>query len=695
MKSKFVYSIFLILVLLGLHQHIQAQDTSEPRDSIQETIDGKLYLKVKPYADKLVLRWGIDNSAAWLAIRETGVHIERVILDEHNQPLFSKGWERITSEPVKPWDESTFKAKGLSDTTNDALLLVGQTLFGGSSVQTDGIEDLPALEDASMEFENNFLLAFLGADMDTTAATALGVRYVDKSPVNNSYKYAYKIYPAQILPPVFQIDTAFFITHGKLKDEKYSPRYVQVKGEDEYVRIILPKDQLYNIYTSYYFERSEDGKNFVQLHKKPIIFNQLDSSLTYIFIDSIPNYKAYYYRVRGKDAFGDFSEYSPIVSGMATNQTAPPVGQLFASTNGIQVKLNWSQSTYRDRPIAGYIIRRGKQRSDLNEYLTEKLLPPTQTEFTDTPPSLTSGVFYQVLSVDTSGNYSGTNIQYVFAYDSIPPSVPTGLRAQVDSIGKVVLSWNMDYSDYIQGYRVFVSNVRNADFSPLNSDLVRDTVFVDSLDASVLNKEVYYRIVAVDGNNNHSDFSEILTVKRPKMVKDPAPVIGSYEVKSKMVQFSWDVPSNIDIKEIRILRKPQKDSTWMTIAYLPLESREYKDESVEESQVYEYAVATCDFEGRLSNISYPLSVFVYASNKPAPENLVIKNKGETKMLTWNHPGKAKVSYYILYKDTGEGLEQFDSVEGNITEYILGKDTGQRYGIRAVYNDSTKSTLVRF
>lgn len=107
----------------------------------------------------------------------------------------------------------------------------------------------------------------------------------------------------------------------------------------------------------------------------------------------------------------------------------------------------------------------------------------------------------------------------------------------------------------------------------------------------------------------------------------------------------------------------------------------------------EYALATLDFDGHQSVISYPLSVFVYATAKPAPEGFKISTKGEVRLLSWNRPSRTEVNHYILYKDTGEGLEQFDSVDGSL-EYNLGKDDAKNYGIRAVYKDASKSVMVR-
>lgn len=84
---------------------------------------------------------------------------------------------------------------------------------------------------------------------------------------------------------------------------------------------------------------------------------------------------------------------------------------------------------------------------------------------------------------------------------------------------------------------------------------------------------------------------------------------------------------------------------------------------------------------------------MYATAKPAPEGFKISTKGEVRLLSWNRPSRTEVNHYILYKDTAEGLEQFDSVDGSL-EYNLGKDDAKNYGIRAVYKYASKSVMVR-
>ncbi|MHC8948601.1 fibronectin type III domain-containing protein [Sphingobacterium hungaricum] len=686
-RILFISSLIYLLSPISL-----LAQTATEQDSVEEKITGTIFLKVKAYADKLVLRWGIDNSALWLVSNEVGIGIDRIILDEQNKPLLNS-WTRINTIPIKPYSEEIFRQKVLADTSNHALLIAAEALFGSPSIASPSVEDQEGLENASLEFENKYTLAMLAADMDPLAADALGMRYSDAIEVNGNYKYAYRVYVDTLLPEIFEIDTAFYLLPGGMKDEIYSPRNVKTVGKDGAIHIQIPNDRFYNTFSSYNVERSEDGKHFARLNNIPIVFNQLEDAEHFIYIDSVENYRKYYYRVNGVDAFADTSYYAPTMSSIAKQQTAPPSGFLTAVVEqGKKTHLSWTQDLYEDRPIAGFIVRKGVQMDQLDDYLTTALLPANQREFVDEKPNLVEGAYYQVLAVDTAGNYSGTNVQYVFAYDSIPPLSPSGLRGVADTTGKVTLSWNLNDSDNIQGYRVFMSNQKNGSFSPITSDFVRDTVFIDSLDRSVLNKEIYYRIVAVDGNSNHSDFSEIVTVLRPKMVMTPAPVIENYQVSQGKVSFSWVLPPAKDSKKTEVLRRLANDTTWITLAQVPLTTLNHTDSTVFSSQTYEYAVRVIDENNKASEISFPLQVFVYSTENNAPQNLIVKVENEQSILSWTVPEKGEVDYYIIYKEENNNLVQYDSVDGNQNSYS-DRNFGKKYGLKAVFKNQIMSIML--
>jgi len=688
---KFYIAVVAVLVLcLTLNKESSGQTPA--KESVNEKIAGNILLKVKAYENRIVLRWAINHSAVWLLVNDLGIKIDRIILDENNKPL-SKTWETISQIPVKPLGKPSYQTLALKNQSNNSLLLGAEALFGNASIKAPGIKNQSELMDAGMEFENKYTMAMLAADMDTLTANALGQRYTDRLQVNEKYKYAYRLYLSTKAPNIFSVDTAFYMVPGSSKAEKPAPRNVQAKNKDKAIHILIPNDGVYNTFTSYNIERGTDGRHFSRINDKPLVFNRLDSSSMFLFVDSVVNHKKYYYRVNGIDAFADTSYYAPTVSGMAQNFTAPPKGYLSAVVlNGKKVKLNWIQEKYEQRPIAGFIIRKGAAMDALDKYITEKMLPASQNEFIDEKTNLVAGAYYQVLAVDTSGNYTGSNVQFVFAYDSIPPIPPIGLKATVDTTGIVKLQWNRDSNDNIQGYRIFTSNRKTASFSPISSDFVRDTLFTDTLDKSILNKEVYYRIVAVDGNNNHSAFSDIVTAIRPKLVKTPSPVIKDYSVSNGSVTLTWALPSARDRKSTKILRRLAQDTVWNTIADVPLRILSYKDSLLQESSNYEYAVVVIDENNKWSEISFPLQVFVYATDSAIPEQFSVITRDNKTTLSWNKPKKGEVAYYVIYKDGGNGLTQLEATDGKFTEFT---DTGPaaKYGIKAVFKNNKTSAMV--
>lgn len=686
------FRVIIISLLLCITINIKTKAQVVQAKAADEKIIGNILLKVKTYDNRIVLRWAINHSGVWLLANKLGVKIDRIILDENNKPL-AKGWEPILQQPIRPWGKDYFRQSVLKHQNNNSLLLAAEALFGNASIASPSTKNQSELMDASMEFDNKYTMAMLASDMDTLAANALGQRYTDRLMVNEKYKYAYRVYLSDKAPNIFVVDTAFYMVPGSSKAEKLAPRNVQAKNKDKAIHILIPNDGVYNTFTSYNIERGTDGKKFSRINDKPVVFNRLDSSSTFLFVDSVVNYKKYYYRVNGIDAFADTSYYSPTVSAMAQNLTAPPKGYLSATVlAGKKVKLNWVQDNTEQRPIAGFIIRKGKAIDVLDEYITEKMLPATRKEFIDEKVNLVAGAYYQVLAVDTSGNYAGSNVQFVFAYDSIPPLSPTGLKVAVDTTGIVKLQWNIDYNDNIQGYRIFAANHKTASFSPISSDFVRDTIFTDTLDKSVLNKEVYYRIVAVDGNNNHSPFSEIITAIRPKLVKTPSPVIKDYSVSNGGVTLSWVLPPARDSKSTKLLRRITRDTVWNTIANVPLTVLSYKDSLLQESNNYEYAVVVVDQNNKWSEISFPLQVYVYATDSAVPEQFAVMMKDNKSTLSWQKPKKGEVAYYVIYKDNGNGLTQFDSVDGKLSTFT---DAGAaaKYGIKAVFKNNKTSAMV--
>lgn len=653
-----------------------------------DQINAALLLKVKGYKEgRMVLRWNIDNSTAWPFLQQTGVWIDYAILDENNKHT-TDDWVRLNPEPVKPWSPERFKNEGIETTTNNYLLVAAQALYGSTEVEADE-SNMETVIDADMAYQNIITLAMIGADRSPEAADVLGLRYEYPIDINSRYKYAYRVYAAGY-HPLFEVDTAYYIYPGHLKDEIDAPRMVHAHGKDGYIEVAWPKDGVYNNYTFYNIERSADGKTFHRLNQEPLLYNLADTlQQNFTYADSVANYTTWYYRVNGVDAFGDESYWSPPVSAMGSNQNGPPSAYLFLKPvpGSDEVDLTWEQQITPGRPLKGFVVRRGRERNMLDEAAHDELLPPDTRSFRDKPDYLVKGVYYQVLAIDTANNYSMSNVSFIFAYDTIPPAPPTGLKGTIDSLGVARLSWDRDYNDNVYAYRLFVSNNPEHTFSPVNATLIEDTVFVDSLSSTISNRKIYYKLVALDGYDNHSEESEILTLTRPKLVASPAPVIGLFNIGDKRVTFDYSFFEDEEIVAMQIYRRQVGEQEWVQIASVPAANTNYTDTTVNTGTRYQYMLRTKDVFDMLSTESFPLQVSVYPVSKKAPDiQLSTLSDNNSASLQWAIPSE-KVKYFIVYKDTGEGFMQYKSLPANTTNFSEPFTGKLRYGIKVVYENN--------
>ena len=681
MKTYYIIICSLLVSFLS----VSAQNTPS---ADFDGINAALLLKAKGYKDgRMVLRWNVNNTAAWPFLQHTGVWIDYAILDENNQHTTSD-WVRLIADPVKPWSPEKFKSSGIETSDDKYLLVAAQALYGSTEVTADE-NDMGSIIDADMAYQNIVTLAMIGADYSKEAADALGLRYEYALDINSRYKYAYRVYAAGY-HPLFEVDTAYYIYPGHLKNEVDAPRMVNAQGRDGYIEVAWPKDGVYNTYTFYNVERSADGKTFHRLNREPLLYNLADTlQQNFTYADSVANYTTWYYRVNGVDAFGDESYWSPTVSASGSNQNAPPTAFLYAklAPGSEEVELNWEQPVIAERPLKGFVVRRGRERHMLDEAAHADLLPPDARSFRDKPVDLVSGIYYQVIAVDTANNYSVSNVPFIFAYDTIPPAPPSGFKGTIDSLGVAHLSWERDYNDNVYAYRLFVANNPTHTFSPVNAALIEDTVFVDSLSATISNRKIYYKLVALDGHNNHSQATEILALTRPKLVASPAPVIGLFTVGDKRVTFDYSFYEDEEIVAMQVYRRQPDEQEWRQIASLPPANTNYTDTTVNTGVRYQYMLRTKDVFDMLSSESFPLQVSVYNLSRKAPElNLNTVLEENSASLQWILPGE-KIKHFIVYKDTGEGFTQYKSVPANETHFSEAASGKVRYALKVVYEDN--------
>lgn len=655
-----------------------------------QEIRGAILGKGKPYPDKIALRWNVSNYQIFKQLTQDGVLIDRMIIGKDNQPEGS-GWTRITPQPVKALALNDLKKPPFSSDT--ATAVVAEGLYGRSDLsKASGLVEQIRLQD--IDRQNRHLMVSLYASMSKEAALAAGLGYEDPLKPEVSKGYVYRLCPAVPDGSSGKIDTGFVYVSGA--DLHYRPLHFGLTARSGENQVILnwPVDE--SPYTGYYIERSTDNKTFTPLNTQIYLPNtDPDSTLEgdhYYYYDAVDNYIRYYYRLTGLNAFGEKVMFADTVSGMGVDRTPPESPLLKMVKDKNKVTFSWSKPA--DPDLKGYFLLTGKTVEANAELVETKLLPSLSLTYNFTLPENFRAAYYRLMVTDTSGNVSFSNPVYVFEPKTTPPAPPAGLRGYIDTTGMAVVHWRSDTTEALRGYRVLFSNHPDHEYSAV-SDLVQDTTFSWNAGLKTLTKELYVRITAVDGSFGHSRPSEPLLLERPDVVPPTKPVILHYENSISGVKLKWSDAVDADFEKFIIYRRePAADTLWKEI-HTATRATEFTDKDVRPATAYEYAVRAADRSGLFSPYSFPL----YLKTASGGEDQKILLTGtydvtqKNIQLRWTG-NRENVQFYILYKDKGEGLSLYKSLNASENAFSESGDRSPKglYGLKIKYKDNSESQL---
>ncbi|MGA1824543.1 MAG: fibronectin type III domain-containing protein [bacterium] len=166
----------------------------------------------------------------------------------------------------------------------------------------------------------------------------------------------------------------------------------------------------------------------------------------------------YYYAIKAYDATGNASDASNLASAttgqapITVDITPPAAPTNFDATADAynQITLTWTAPTAAD--LAGYFIYRGAS--------VIVMLASNVTSYTDTGLVGETPYSYWIKAFDRKGNLSEIAVDSATtpeAADTTAPSVPTGVRATVNSATQVTITWNAssDSDSGIAGYYIY------------------------------------------------------------------------------------------------------------------------------------------------------------------------------------------------------------------------------------------------
>ncbi|MDR1698921.1 MAG: hypothetical protein LBR75_03760, partial [Prevotellaceae bacterium] len=317
------------------------------------------------------------------------------------------------------------------------------------------------------------------------------------------------------------------------------------------------------------------------------------------------------------------------------------------------------------------------------------LLSAKKRDYNDKSTQRTN--YYRVHAI---GHNEGEEIAsfpyFAFQQDSIPPAPPTGLRGAIDSLGVARLYWDVNKEDDIQAYRVFASNDNTPDsFLSVSDTLLITPFFTDTLALNTLTNEIYYKVVAVDLNYNHSEMSEAFKMMKPDTIPPVKSLIKKISALEGAMELSWELSSSTDVNKLVLLR--QIGETGDTVAVKEwtgnLTVDKYTDTYAFEGERVRYFLQTYDTS---ENMSEDISFWETAKGTPPPciKNLQAtpnREKGVIELM-WERGDCSIEKIYIYRQVNGEKTLLLTTLGGiqRLFEYTKVKSgENYKYIVRAI------------
>ncbi len=656
----------------------------------------------KAYGDSIVIKWVPNNAGFWKEALLKGYEIKRTLdlssvrrSDNKDSSYYIDGILHreliIAGFGVKPY------LKPLPDSLQTKEYFGTDTLamVAASVMKKDKPNGLSPYAQAEAQ-QHAYASAMLAAEQSRLASEVLGLVYVDRNVVKG-HTYVYTINS-----PAGTIFSTAEVVVKNIKESIPPPTNVSAYGGFYTIHVTWPKTQNY---TFFHLERSDDkGKTFTRITKRPTMFFETAGSTDKnTYTDSVPLLNTtYYYRVIGINTLGEESEPS-VVNAQAIDLLAPGdptieeikhIGSdsLFISFSGDSLssdiesyKLHWSNSQLGPfEPVAEF-----KNKINKGFVVTPKLFSG-------------SSHYFKLYCFDKNKNYSESTISFLQIADTIPPSIPTNFRAQMDSAGVVVLIWSAPPVD-VSEYYIYSRIDTNFHFSRISSGTYTDTVFIDTINPYSLKEYMYYGVKAVDSFYNLSPTATV-AVERFDTVAPKTPIFSSYQLVGNKAVLDWTASSAKDVTHFLLERKCDKDSAdWSLLDSIVAPVNEYTDTTVKSGFKYWYRISAMDDDNNKSKKSNPVMInYPLAQVSGMIEELHVGFEPTTKTLnlTWKLPtvqvdGLKNVGYYFqVYKSTsGAPLDYYKKT--SITQYndpLVDVGGTYTYAVKVVYENGFETEL---
>ena len=634
--------------------------------SVAQTMDSnRVYLHGdgRIFDQKAVIRWIPSDTTVWMLGNLYGYRILRIdhtAKDATQITALGDKPARLIHDTLRPLQPNQWQA--LSDSLPLASTAAAIMLAITDTANPHVLNDSETAEDF-------FGMAMLLADIDPAIACGLGVGFVDTNIITgNDYTYQVTIngHPS--------LTTSIKCHHTKNNEISPPERPEAVWGDLE-VTLSWKATTADSCYALFWIEKSTDGgRTFEPANTLPIIplYTEATREAPVKYTDSlISNDLVHHYRLKGVTPFGQYGPPSLTISGKGVASKIPLIPLItFIQHDPLNDKyqVGWDVDTTLNAMISGFEVHEYAERNTLGRSIcADRLSPNTRTL---TSAQFKHGYYYAVVAVDQSGKHYISTKKLLLKKDDQPPLPPTGLRAQIDTLGNAILLWSKNTEEDLMGYRVYISHQSEGPHFELTANPISDTFFLHKYPLGSLLQKLYFSIRAIDLRGNYSQHSLSCTVEIPDKIPPSAPVFNYSRATNDNIKICWFHSSSQDVVQHQLQRtlasSNQEEGAWHILTNYSGSQRAhscFEDSITSAGMMYKYRILVIDATG---HTSYSDELYVetpYNITSSCLMDLRIEREHTSGkvLLEWTAPSESEANQYIIYSAEGKGTLQSRAV----------------------------------
>ena len=689
-KMKQVYTLLgvLLMPLLLLAQPSPKKAPTVRMIGRADSTKGAIYL-----------RWAPATANSWKINNKYGFLLERYTVIRNKQMLPVPEKLVLSPTPIKPRALEEWETLAKKD--NNAAV-IAQALYGSDfdvSINDKGATKVLA---QSQELEQRFSFSLYAADNSFEGAVMAGWGFVDKN-VKPDEKYLYRLKPAAPSKLLAPDSVGVFISPAEYEPLPAMQEVIARFG-NKGVMLNWDIQMLSQYFASYYVEKSDDGgASFKKVNGLPVsnFDNGTGKQTRMYFMDSLKeNGKEYLYRVVGVNPFGQSGPPSTIIKGIGREMltTVPNIRNAYVDKKGV-LQVNWIFDEKGNNAIRGFQLKRADNIKGPYDKFGDTLAVTSRTAALK--KELAASNYFTITALAKEGEGSTSFPVLVQPEDSMPPAIPVGVKAVIDTNGIVTITWDRNTEKDLMGYKVFRAQKKGEELVPLVDSIWYGTTFRDTLSLKLLNKRSYYAVTSLDTRFNQSAKSPLIEVKKPEVIPPSPAVISKFKVEGTNVTINWISSSDSDVVSHALYRKMPGDTSKPIVVstFQGRDTMTYTDKGLRGGKTYIYYVVAKS-EGGLTTPSEELTVMtatqsngddaqitrMYAYTQPEKRRIEI---------TWDHTLQQVAELQVYRAESDKQLvlwKVLPAGDKGIYDTNVQPNTKYQYGVMAVFTSGAFSSM---